>query len=234
MAQKRKVTGIYSTDLQTQMDVIMAWTKSILTVIVYAVGFIALNVADTITGGATMTKALVSAAGPTFGWVLAFSFAAAFGFVQLVMWNRIFDLINNSTGFSWRALLTLVLALLVGIGDTILDTASVPIWLSASPLAEQLVGVNVWGTPVFDLIYYSMITVVAIVTMFGEMFVIMYFDMTDESITEQAPKPPAKDAMALPKNVSPTRRSKASKSGGGRQQSYASIHPALADIDFDK
>lgn len=189
---KRQVTQIYNTELRHEMDKIMAWVKSFLTIIMYVVGFIGLNLSDMMTGGATIAKGLVSAAGPGYGWFLALALSAAFGFIQLVMWGKIFDLRNSKKHDSvngWALFGILVLAMVMAVGDTFIDTAAIPIWISASDLQASLAGVTVWGYDVYSIIYNSLIVVTAILTMFGELFVILYFDMADSSLTSVEYKP---------------------------------------------
>jgi len=203
---RREVTGIYSTQLKQDMDRVMAWSKTLLTIVMYAVGFISLNLADIITGGATIAKGLVSSAGPAMGYVLAFLLASAFSFIQLVMWNKIFDMIKNGVkrGLKLLDVLLLISALLLAagmsFGDTVVDTAAIPIWLSASNLQAALSGVYVGSVAVYDAVYYALIYTTAALTGFGELFVMLYFDSADEAITVQNVQPLPKDVMSK-KNI---------------------------------
>lgn len=250
MAQKKQLTQFYNAELKQKFDVLMAGTKTLLTIVMYAFGFIVLNLADLVAGGATMSKGLVSATGPAMGWTLALIFSGAFGFIQLIMWNRIMDKVYNKQKWDIGTYGIVFLAIVIAVVDTIIDVLSIPLWLATSPL-ESVLGTMYIGTlNAYDMFYYSLLIGVLIVTMFGELFVILYLNSTDEAIYKQSVTPLPSNVMRTKEQKQKTHQEKLSKNPT-LQAVYASqnikgkasqkvspnlpldVHPNLSDLDFN-
>jgi hypothetical protein len=134
------------------------------------IGSVALHLVDVLLGGFVLSRVLgdtvqfeifgIFISGEVLGWMLSI----VFWYVQLLLWDFVFQ-----DGISWKDAPALILALLVAVIDTFGDSSAILIGTIDSTLRIYLVDVNFHGMGnLFDLLVDTLFWATVIVTGFNE------------------------------------------------------------------
>ena len=145
------------------------------------VGIICINLSDVLFGGLMMGMLLrnidIVFGSPWDGWLSGFMISFSFWFIQLLLWSRIFS--NSADDYRGTKLFStlpaLVLAVIVAIVDTNIDTAPLYVWILNSDMHITLQSITVAGNLSLDtVVINSLVVGFYIVNMFSEVFNIWY------------------------------------------------------------
>ena len=156
-------------------------------------GQIALNLWDFVGGGLTVAGVFsqtIEVAGlkvPAF--VIGVMISLMLWFIQLLLWMVILE----DGRVSGKDIPFVVLALVVAVVDTNLDTSAVYLWLtSGSVVMTRLLEVRMMGTSVAAIVEFSLVIAVYIAGFFGELFNAVYFNRRRP--TSYSPATPARSS----------------------------------------
>lgn len=109
------------------------------------IGIVATNVSDVLFGGVMLGllfKDIDLLFGPPIdGWLAGFTLSFAFWFIQLLMWQMVFD----DGIITWGDMIPLTLAIVVAIADTNIDIAPVFVWVDAASISDTLREIPLFG-----------------------------------------------------------------------------------------
>ena len=140
------------------------------------IGIIATNLADVIFGGVMLGIVFqnidILLGPPIDGWVLGFIASFAFWFIQLLMWQMIFE--DNIV--SKADIIPMVLALFVAVADTNIDISPVVLWIESSTIAPTLASITLFdNVTLYDFTLTSVIAGLYVVNGCSELFNAWYF-----------------------------------------------------------
>ena len=176
---------IYDTQLLSNTREIAKQVIQWINAIGLMVGIIAINLSDVIFGGIMLSMILhdidILFGIPMDGWFAGFVISFSFWFIQLVLWDRIF---SNSI-IDWmdinvllKNVPALVLAIIVAVIDTNIDSAPLFIWTLNVTALNTLHSQTVFNKPVDEIVMVSLVVGFYIVNMFSEVFNVWYLSNT--------------------------------------------------------
>jgi len=150
------------------------------------VGIICLNLSDVLFGGLMMGMLLKNTdiifGSPWDGWIFGFIISFSFWFIQILLWTRIFsNSIDDYKGVKlFSTLPALLLAVIVAIVDTNIDTAPLYVWIVDSDVLATLQSINITSNmftrnmALDAIVVNSFVIGFYVVNMFSEVFNIWY------------------------------------------------------------
>jgi len=163
--------GIYNRQVKQSAAEIAKLVVSYINAGGMIIGIIAANLSDVIFGGimlGILFKDINILFGPpTDGWTLGFIVSFAFWFIQMLMWQMIFE----DDTISKKDAIPLILALIVAIADTNIDVAPLFMWIEVSEIAVVLKGITLFGSyTLYNLTITSVIVGFYVVNGCSELF----------------------------------------------------------------